>query len=267
MGRYNGLGRLRRLRRLPASIGGRCFSLLVADLRSGLQRRATVGALSQTFANQTQAPNLTYGVPPGLAQAFQGGGNPWTSPTWGEAPQQPGPPQGHATTSNSGQTISAVDLQRMCSQSRWSGLPANMRRAAADLYMSMRQGNSDVREWFLRVFGASGDHALWHTACAIDLRIEELLKHGPQGLAWGLENDDILEGSLRQLAAAQEVKRTGDKRFAANVSAFKPPDGSVIPNWLQDESRLHSKALHHEELRNRKGGGFTRTMAASFHPR
>ena len=79
--------------------------------------------------------------------------------------------------------ISQADLQRMCSQGRWSGLSQNLRRAAADIYMTVRQGNTDVREWFLRIFGANGDHSLWHTACAVDLRIEELLKHGPQGLA------------------------------------------------------------------------------------
>ena len=51
--------------------GGGGLSTALQNCGAGFSGAPQSGPISPTFANQMQAPNLTYGVPPGLAQAFQ----------------------------------------------------------------------------------------------------------------------------------------------------------------------------------------------------
>eukprot|EP00974_Lingulodinium_polyedra_P051962 4998169-Lingulodinium_polyedra.AAC.1 len=96
---------------------------------------------------------------------------------------------------------------------------------------------------------------MWHSAVSADVRIEELRQQGAQALAWGLQHDDMLEGLLRQLAAAREFKLTGDSQAAARVGGFRVPGDSVVPKWLQGEARARSQALYKQQLRARAGKG------------
>eukprot|EP00974_Lingulodinium_polyedra_P053511 5141356-Lingulodinium_polyedra.AAC.1 len=74
------------------------------------------------------------------------------------------------------------------------------------------------------------------------MRVEEFQQQGPQALAWGLQHDDMLEGLLRQLASAREYKLTGDAQAAQRVLGFRAPGDSVVPGWLQGDSRTYAQA-------------------------
>eukprot|EP00974_Lingulodinium_polyedra_P045255 4340369-Lingulodinium_polyedra.AAC.1 len=72
----------------------------------------------------------------------------------------------------------------------------------------MRQGGAaNVREWFTHAWAGQPESQqrqdLWHSAVSADMRLEEFRQQGAQALAWGLQHDDMLEGLLRQLAAAR----------------------------------------------------------------
>ena len=130
-----------------------------------------------------------------------------------------------------------------------------MKRAAPEIYYNCRQGHSNVKEWFLSSWGTAPRTQqftdLWHTAATSDLRLDELSKGGPQALAWGLQNDDIVEGLLRQLAAARFFKISGDAEGAARMLGFANPESSIAPGWLEDEARSHSTAMYKQGLRTR----------------
>ena len=74
------------------------------------------------------------------------------------------------------------------------------------------------------------------------------------GLQWGLQHDDILEGGLRQLAAAAEFKRTHDAQLSNHMLGFRVPGDSVAPDWLLNEGRSYSTAVYQQGLRTRTGG-------------
>ena len=80
---------------------------------------------------------------------------------------------------------------------------------------------------------------------------------GPRALQWALEHDELLEGLLRQLAAAREFKRTGDAVQANRVLGFRTPGDSVLPGWMQDDTRSYAHAINKQHLRvhGRGGGG------------
>ena len=88
------------------------------------------------------------------------------------------------------------------------------------------------------------------------MRVNEHTRTGgiPELLV-GLQTDDMLEGVLRQLAAAKDYKLHGDSAAARAILCLKRPGDSVIPGWLQDEARGHSQALYKQNLRTRPGRG------------
>ena len=136
-----------------------------------------------------------------------------------------------------------------------------MRRAAPEIYWAIRQaGHANVREWWQSVWGSLPDTQqksdLWHSATVCDLRLKELADKGPQALAIGLSSDDVLEGMLRQLAAAKEFKSTHDSEAANRILGFRAPGDSITPQWLQEDARSHSQAIYKQGLRLRgKGKG------------
>lgn len=143
---------------------------------------------------------------------------------------------------------------------RWGGLPSNQKRAAPEIYAAMRQGTANIREWFQWTFGMGAESqqqvGLWQAACIVDMRVNELMRRaGIPGLLEGLQSDDILEGTLRQLAVARDYKLHGDSAAARAILALKRPGDSVIPNTLQDEVRGQSQALYKQHLRTRPGRG------------
>ena len=153
------------------------------------------------------------------------------------------------------------ELANLSAGGRWGGFPLASKRAAPEIYSAIRQGTANCREWYQWTFGAqSGDTQqsvdLWHACCIVDIRVEEYLARGGMpALLWGLNTDDVLEGTLRQLASAREFKLHGDSQAARALLAFKRPGDSVVPQWLQEESRAYSTAMHKQGLRTRGGGG------------
>ena len=126
--------------------------------------------------------------------------------------------------------------------------------------MQMRsRGNANIREWFQNTWRNQEEtqqvRDLWHTATMMDMRIQELTTHGPTGLQWGLMHDDILEGGLRQSAAAAEYKRTHDSALAHHMVGVRTPGDSVAPQWVLDEGRAYSSSMYRQNLRTRRGGG------------
>ena len=63
----------------------------------------------------------------------------------------------------------------------------------------------------------------------------------------------MLESLLRSLASAKEYVVTGDSAASNSLLVFKR-GGSLLPNWLSDDTKAISKAQHQQDLRARKGG-------------
>ena len=145
----------------------------------------------------------------------------------------------------------------MAGAGRGTGLRSDMRRAAPDIYWMIRQeGHANVREWWQSVWGQTPESqhrsSMWHSACAVDLRVEEMAKDGPQALAANLESDDLVEGLLRQLASAREFALTHDSAAASRILGFRMPGESITPQWLLDDANQHSQSMHKQTLRTRK---------------
>ena len=129
----------------------------------------------------------------------------------------------------------------------------------------MRQGYPSVREWFLRTWGDTQGQQrqdLWSIATMIDLRIQELSHWGVDGLQWGLQRDDMLEGSLRQLAAANGYRLRKDSAMANSMLGFKLPGESVAPSWLRDAGLSYNKQVHQQ----RQCAGYTKPPPPKAQP-
>lgn len=154
------------------------------------------GPYSHTFAQQMA------GAPPMASPPGQ-----WQPPM----PFAPGPSGAQWGALLAG--LSQEELQHMTTSDQWTGIGSSVRRAAPEIYWAIRQaGHANVREWWQAVWGSGPPTQqrmdLWHTATTLDLRVKVFSDRGPQALAWGLLHDDLLEGLLRQLAAAKEYHLT-----------------------------------------------------------
>ena len=235
---------------------------------------AAAGPVSQTFAAQTGWPGM--GASSSTVPQWLGAPGTTASPT--AAPLATAPPPGLTgarSAASASPGISADELAFMCQEGRWIGLGSSLKRAAADIYLQMRSsGNANIREWFQNTWRNQDEtqqvRDLWHTATLMDMRIQELIKSGgPPALQWGLMHDDMLEGGLRQLAAASEYKRTHDSALAQHMVGFRTPGDSVAPSWLLEEGRAYSTSLYKQNLRTRAppsgnagGGGPAQTPPA-----
>lgn len=206
------------------------------------------------MANQAPAPPSGFGLPaPGLGPP----GN-FNHPTGGQ--MQPAPQGSSTPTIDAANAtgFTAEELQRLCENNKWHGMSSSMKRAAPEIYMKCRQGNSCVKDWLASTWGSQPRTQqftdLWHAATTVDLKLDEYARAGPNHLAWGLVHDDIVEGHLRQLAAAKYYKLTGDSEASNRMLGYSNPEGSVAPTWMEDDARGFSLAKHKETMRNRKGG-------------
>jgi hypothetical protein len=143
-------------------------------------------------------------------------------------------------------------------QARWhASLPADLQRAASEIYRSLRAaGSASVRDWMQSVFPqGQGDSPqcidLWTPASAIDFKLAQ--EPDDASLMRSLVSDDFLELSLRRLAAYVCQKRSGNKTGALHMLAVKPPgSGSdIAPEWLVSSATLHSKSEYQREERVR----------------
>jgi hypothetical protein len=165
----------------------------------------------------------------------------------GQAPVAPGGTNG----------FTEDELHKLATNEKWTGLPSSFKRAAGEIYQLMRSsGFGSVREWFQSSWLGAPDtqqkRDLFHTATLCDMRIAEYTQsQGANGLAWALSHDDMLEGMLRQLSAAKEYHLTGDSAQASRIIAFRTGNDSVLPSWLQSETREFPNAVHKQELRAR----------------
>ncbi|CAE8610169.1 unnamed protein product [Polarella glacialis] len=151
--------------------------------------------------------------------------------------------------------FSQVELEKLASNERWIALPASYKRAAGEICQLMRSaGHATVRGWFTSTWGnvpeSQQRRDLYHSATLCDMRIDEYLTaHGTTGLRWALTHDDMLEGLFRQLSAAREFQITGDAAATSRILAFRSANESVLPSWLQTETRRWSNQVHKQELR------------------
>ncbi|CAE8692694.1 unnamed protein product, partial [Polarella glacialis] len=224
------------------------------------------GPASNTFGMQTgwpQGPTSFHSQPMWVQPP--GGTVPQTmsqmlssQPAQGFPPLPPSGSRGQAPVAPGGTNgFTEDELHKLATNEKWTGLPSSFKRAAGEIYQLMRSsGFGSVREWFQSSWLGAPDtqqkRDLFHTATLCDMRIAEYTQsQGANGLAWALSHDDMLEGMLRQLSAAKEYHLTGDSAQASRIIAFRTGNDSVLPSWLQSETREFSNAVHKQELRAR----------------
>ncbi|CAE8594468.1 unnamed protein product [Polarella glacialis] len=162
-----------------------------------------------------------------------------------------------ATEASTGRTAGffQAELEKLASNERWIALPASYKRAASEIYQLIRSaGHATVRGWFARAWWnvpeSQQRRDLYHSATLCDMRINEYLTaRGTTGLGWALTRDDMLEGLFRQLSAAREFQLTGDAAAASRILAFRSANESVLPSWLQTETRRWSNQVRKHEIR------------------
>ena len=133
---------------------------------------------------------------------------------------------------------------------RWNRQPPpDMRRAAPDIYRSLRSAGADsARAWlqleFKGVRAGSLWTDLWHVATQIDFILGKAASP-EEALHW-LGVDDNLELLLRRLASHIYMERTNDKAGATAMLGVRPPGSAsdIAPTWLVGEVTCHSKAEH-----------------------
>ncbi|CAE8641212.1 unnamed protein product [Polarella glacialis] len=160
-----------------------------------------------------------------------------------------------AAVAGSSPGFSQAELEKLASNERWTALPPSYRRAAGEIYKLIRStGHATVREWFTIAWGDAPEtprrRDLYHSATVCDMQIDEYVAaHGPAGLGWALTHDDMLEGLFRQLSAAREFQLTGDAAATSRILAFSSANESILPPWLQNETRKWSSQVRKQKLR------------------
>lgn len=137
-----------------------------------------------------------------------------------------------------------------------NGLPIDMRRAAPEIYRSIRgEGTASTRQWLKDNFtgyrgpGATQWTDLWSTATTIDMALAGCRSESEMLLL--LNTDDRLEIGLRHLGAHFYEQRTRDKTGAAHMRAVATPGVArdIMPTWSVAEATTHSKAEHQRNER------------------
>ena len=137
-----------------------------------------------------------------------------------------------------------------------SGLPIDMKRAAPEIYRSIRmEGTSSVRQWVKDNYvgykgpGAASWTDLWSTASSVDIALASCTSENQ--MIELLTTDDRLEVGLRHLGAFFYEQRTRDRVGAAHMRAFSTPGVTrdVMPTWMVADATTHSKAEYQRSER------------------
>jgi len=157
--------------------------------------------------------------------------------------------------------ITAEGIENALNFKQWhSRLAGDFSRAAPDIYRKIRSnGASSVRSYvtdFFPIDQRSGPlfQSKFEQASQIDFRVAEC---GSQSqLMEMLSTDDVLEVSLRSLAAWIHLRRTGDSEAANHMLAVRGPGSGadIAPTWLVTESGVQSTQEFNRH-QHRKGAG------------
>ncbi|CAK0868950.1 unnamed protein product [Prorocentrum cordatum] len=152
-------------------------------------------------------------------------------------------------------------------ETRWgASLPPDMQRAGAEIYRAMgAEGCTSTRDWLsARCGGSRASPAwtdLWTLASTVDFAVRDCKTE--DDLMKFLSTNDLMEISLRRLAAYMYESRSGDRTGALHMLGVSPPGSQtdVAPSWLVQSATAHSRAEHQRnervaaDLRRRGGKG------------
>ena len=151
-------------------------------------------------------------------------------------------------------------LQAQPEDSRFtSALPRDLKRAAPEIYRSVRESAVSVRDWLLQNFEGNKRSPqwqdLWNAAMLADYHIEAAASKGEDARQEVLAQNDTIEVNLRRLAAYIFAHRTGDYEAANHMLASRAPGtaADIAPSWMVTEASSHSKAEHQRHERVKAG--------------
>ncbi|CAK0851604.1 unnamed protein product, partial [Prorocentrum cordatum] len=200
------------------------------DLRRVLQTHGYVGAGTKSPPGESLEQELDALLASPTAPL---GGGMHASPGWAVAPQ----------------------TQQHQEDSRWNlGLPPELRRAAPEIYRTMRgAGAASARDWLSQEVTGQRHTAVWTDLWTAATNVDYLLGGcaTQSELLTRLASDDALELHLRRLASYVYEMRTKDKVGGAAMLAVRPPGSAadLAPTWLVTEATTHSQAEHQRDER------------------
>ncbi|CAK0908063.1 unnamed protein product, partial [Prorocentrum cordatum] len=135
-------------------------------------------------------------------------------------------------------TLGEFGLTQDQELARWNvSLPPDLKRAAPDIYRSMRSaGAASARDWFAQECTGRKSAQLWtdlwNAATSIDFATARVKSQVE--LLNLLASDDGLEMNLRRIARYVHDTRTGDNSGGKKMLAIPPPGAGVhlAPTWL-----------------------------------
>ena len=163
-----------------------------------------------------------------------------------------------------GFSTTPASTQNWAAANSWGGssgntyhtaLPGDMRRAATEIYRTIRsEGAASVRQWLRENFtgykGPSGPwDELWSLAAQVDFALSNCQSDADMLRVLG--TDDRVEIALRHLGAHFYESRTRDRAGAAQMRAFSSPGSArdIVPGWMVSEASAFSKVEHQRSER------------------
>ncbi|CAK0872525.1 unnamed protein product [Prorocentrum cordatum] len=243
---------------------GREVQMVGATLREFQAQAATNVYWAWHFWERIAAVDGTQGLHPDLRRVLQthgyvGAGT--KSPPGGSLPQEldallssATAPHGAGMQASPGWAL-APQTQQQQEDSRWNlSLPPDLRRAAPEIYRTMRgAGAASARDWLSQEVTGQRHTPVWTELWTAATNVDYLLGgcKTQSELLTRLASDDALELHLRRLASYVYEMRTKDKLGAAAMLAVRPPGSAadLAPTWLVTEATTHSKAEHQRDER------------------
>ncbi|CAK0846110.1 unnamed protein product [Prorocentrum cordatum] len=245
---------------------GREVQMVGATLREFQAQAATNVYWAWHFWERIAAVDGSMGLHPDLRRVLQthgyvGAGT--KSPPGGSLQQEldallssATAPHGGGMHASPGWAVAPVTQQQQ-EDSRWNlSLPPDLRRAAPEIYRTMRgAGAASARDWLSLEVTGQRHTAVWTDLWTAATNVDYLLGgcRTQSELLTRLASDDALELHLRRLASYVYEMRTKDKVGAAAMLAVRPPGSAadLAPTWLVTEATTHSKAEHQRDERPR----------------
>ena len=169
------------------------------------------------------------------------------------------PPHGAGLQGAPGWTWSAPSPAQQ-EEARWNlSLPPDLKRAAPEIYRSMRgAGAASARDWLSQEVTGQRHTAIWTDLWTAATNVDYLLGgcRTQTEVLTKLASDDALELHLRRLASYVYELRTKDKVGAAAMLAVRPPGSAtdLAPTWLVSEATAHSKSEFQRDERVASAG-------------